>query len=104
MGADENESVTYESFCDPLKNNGECSDNFKCRCSTIVPTGERICALQMNCSSALPCKSNNRCDQKDSICVVNSQCGGHHLCYPISFTSPDICPPLATNDDLGLGD
>ena len=96
--ADENEMVTYHSFCDPWKNKGECSDNFKCRCSTIVPTGERICALQIKCSSALPCDSNHRCNKTDSICVLNRHCSHRRLCYPISLTSPDICPPLATAD------
>ncbi len=100
IAADENDTAPYQSFCDPSTNNGECSDNFNCRCSTIVPTGERICALQIKCSSGIPCNSNNSCNKTDSICVANNQCSGQRLCYPISLTSPDICPPLATNDNI----
>ncbi len=97
--ADDNDTVTYQSFCDPFKNNGECSDNFDCRCSTIVPTGERICTLQIKCSSGMPCISNDSCNQTDSICVIDNRCSGQHLCYPLSLTSPDICPPLTTDDN-----
>ncbi len=96
--ADDNETMTYQSFCDPLTNNGECSNNFDCRCSTIVPTGERICTPQIQCSSVLPCNSDDVCNRTDSICVMDHRCIGQRLCYPVSLTSPDICPPLATND------
>jgi hypothetical protein len=100
IAADDNDTIPYQSFCDPFINNGECSDNFLCRCSTIVPTGERICTPQVICSSAMPCNSNDKCNRTDSICVVDNRCSGQHLCYPISLTSPDICPPLATNDNI----
>ncbi|CAF1241260.1 unnamed protein product [Rotaria sordida] len=100
FAVDDNEMIPYQSFCDPLKNNGECSDNFNCRCSTVVPTGERICTLQVECSLATPCNSADKCDTTDSICVIDNRCNGQHLCYPVSLTSPDMCPPLATNDNI----
>ncbi len=100
IAADENDTLPYQSFCDPLINNGECSDNFQCRCSTIVPTGERICTPQIICSSAIPCNASDKCNRTDSICVLDNRCSGQRSCYPISLTSPDICPPLATNDNI----
>ena len=88
--------MLYQSFCDPSTNNGECSDNFRCRCSSLVPTGERICTLQVQCASAMPCNSNNKCDKTDSVCVIDNRCDDQRLCYPIALTDPDICPPLIT--------
>lgn len=88
----------YESLCDPEKNNGECSNNFDCRCSIVVPTGEHICTLSLPCSSAVPCNSDNQCNSTNSICVIDQRCHHQHLCYPISLNSPDRCPPLTTNN------
>ncbi|CAF4893693.1 unnamed protein product [Rotaria sp. Silwood1] len=69
-----------------------------------LPTGERICTLQVECSDAIPCNSADKCDQTNSTCVIDNRCNGRHLCYPIAWTSPDICPPLATNDNINNGE
>ena len=100
ISADDTEIVTYQSFCNPLMNNGECSNNFNCSCLVTVPTGERICALQIECSSAMLCRSNGNCDQPNSICVIDNRCNDQRICYPIASTNPDICPPIATNDKI----
>ena len=98
--AEENETVPYQSFCDPTLNNGECSDNFNCRCLSIAPTGERICILQMQCRFALPCNVTHQCTKPGTICVRDQRCAGEFFCYPTSFTNPDLCPPLATDDNM----
>ncbi|CAF3068879.1 unnamed protein product [Rotaria socialis] len=100
LASDENEIVPYQSLCHPSTNNGECSDNINCRCSTIVPTGERICTLSVECTSAIPCDSDYSCSATDSICVKDNRCNGAFLCYPIELSSPETCQPLATNDNI----
>ncbi|CAF3022671.1 unnamed protein product [Rotaria sp. Silwood2] len=101
---DDSEITSYQSFCDPLKNNGECSNNIDCRCLTVVSTGDQICTPHVECSRATPCNSTDKCDQNDSICVKDNQCNGQHFCYPAAWTSPDICPPLATNENINNGE
>jgi hypothetical protein len=81
-------------------NNGECSDNNHCRCALLVPTEERICTLQVQCRMATPCDISNPCVRPNTICVRDRRCNDQQFCYPVSLTSPDLCPPLATIDNM----
>lgn len=99
IATDDSDSMPYQSFCHPSEHNGECSNNINCRCSTVMPTGERVCILKTNCSNTAACNANDICDDSQTICVTDSRCN-KPLCYPIASTSPDICPPLATSDNV----
>lgn len=99
IATDENDHMPYQSFCNPSKHRGACSENINCRCLTIVPTGEQICTLQVNCTTATPCTADYTCNGVNSICVNDTGCNYQHLCYPIAYSSPDHCLPLTTTEN-----
>lgn len=92
--------MPYQSLCHPHLYNGECSENFACRCALIVSTQDTICTLQVQCSWGIPCNVDYSCSRPGTICVQDYRCGVQPLCYPIALSSPDICSPLATSDNL----
>ena len=80
-----------------FQNNG-CSSNTACAClhraDEIKQHKYGICALlERNCSKMTPCDETFACAQPNTICVRDDSCHSRNLCYPLSRTTSDVCPP-----------
>lgn len=82
--------------CDNADEYNSCSLNSDCGCllySFSVTKG--VCgSLTQTCSDFVPCQSpNDICPQSGYICVRHRRCHSLSLCYPLTMTQEDICPP-----------
>ncbi|CAF0934983.1 unnamed protein product [Adineta steineri] len=60
-------------------------------CGFLWPT----CSRLVRCNS-----SDNSCLQLDTICVHHPQCEDFPLCYPVTMTNQNMCPPMKNKINL----
>lgn len=75
----------------------QCSANSICGCfHTASNSNNSICGfLWVTCSELNSCgHPNNMCYEPNHICVHHPRCFQHPICYPLSETIQEICPPI----------
>ncbi|CAF4100188.1 unnamed protein product [Adineta steineri] len=87
-------------ICHGVSQYDQCSTNNACGCLHRIDATDNIgiCGfLRMTCSQFIPCESSNStCYEPDHICIYHPRCRSHPICYPLSMTDKEICPPKTT--------
>ncbi|CAF0762438.1 unnamed protein product [Adineta steineri] len=93
-------SITVQVKSQICKNAAQydrCSTNSACGCFSRVGTNgdSGVCGfLWPTCSSLVPCNtSDNSCAQSNTVCVQHPRCHDLPLCYPVTMSKQNICPP-----------
>ncbi|CAF1050216.1 unnamed protein product [Adineta steineri] len=88
-------------ICNGIAQYDRCSTNSACGCfSNTNGTDNGICAfVWATCSTLETCDaSNNKCHQRNTVCVRHPRCHNRPVCYPISMTAQHICPPMKPSE------
>jgi hypothetical protein len=95
-------------LCHGTPQYGQCSADSACGCLHMtggIDVG--ICGFMwVTCSELVSCAStNNVCYEPGHICIRHPRCHTIPVCYPVSMTNQQICPPISskrTNGDLQI--
>ncbi|CAF1211222.1 unnamed protein product [Rotaria sordida] len=87
--------------CGGMSQYDQCSTNSACGCYYRADSDNiAICgSLWVTCSELVSCESlNNTCDEPNHICIHHPRCHNFPVCYPLSMSSPQICPEIIMTD------